>query len=221
MAAASCLTALLLLPLLLLAPAQRAEASACAVTGTYDGLVSAGSCEIGDKTFSNFTFLTTDPITANSVNYAAINGVGGFWGFQFQFSLFASAADLDNDFLLGYNIACTNGSACIDSIHGSIAGGGINGGMVSMAETYSATDGPGSAFLALPGGSASFDHNFTPVSNLNVMKDINAHCSSDANCLATLSGMVNTVDQVPEPGSLALIAVALLGLAVQQVRRRH
>lgn len=216
MSAAMLVTALMLF----VVPAQQAEAAACSPNGTYADLVGLGSCEIGDKTFSGFTFATTDPIVSSNVSYSAINGVGGFWGFLFQFSLIATASDIDNDFLLAYNIACTNGSNCIDSIHGSIAGGGINGGVVSLAETYGATDGPGSAFLVLPGGPATFDHNFTPVSNLSVLKDLNAHCTIDVNCLATFSGLVNTVDQVPEPASLWLVAVALLG-AAQVARRRQ
>src|SRR5262245_43100643 len=63
------------------------QAAACASSGSYQDLMNVGSCEIGDKTFSGFLFGSTTGFTAAEIHYNAINGVNGFWGFDFTFNI--------------------------------------------------------------------------------------------------------------------------------------
>jgi hypothetical protein len=195
-------------------------AAPCASSGTFAQLMAAGTCEIGDKTFSGFTFQSSD-ITAGELNYTAINGTGGFWGFSFQFDIGALGSGDSEDFLIQYDVSCTNGLACIDSVHADITGGGAGGGVASLAENY----GLGSFFLFTPGGPTSIDIDLqSPVSTLHFSKDVNARCPREApGCVVTVSGMTNTVDQVtvPEPGTLALLAGGILMLGWVGRRRNR
>lgn len=203
---------------------QDSRADPCAgLGGTYDLLIAAGSCEIGDKTFSGFTFLSGD-IVASDITYAVINGPT-FWGFQFQFSLFQSG-DGSEDFFISYDVTCNSGLACIDSIHASIVGGSSSpDGAASLAEHWVSDSTSGDFSLFAPGlTTTTFD--ITPTVTLHVEKDIQVACDiptgSTQPCQVTMSSLTNTVDQVevPEPGTLALLASGLVGLGWIGRRRR-
>jgi hypothetical protein len=89
----------------------RADAAPCATTGTFASLEAAGSCSIGDKTFSNFSYTPTETggavmVPASGFSYTTINNVSNQWGFDFTFSLTADA-NQTNDIALGYTVAVT------------------------------------------------------------------------------------------------------------------
>jgi hypothetical protein len=208
------------------------KAADCSSYGTVQAIIAAGnSCTIGDKTFSGFS--VTGDLNATQVNIAAVVNGPDFWGFTFQFDLTASivagGGDPTNDFLLIYDVTCTDGSACIDSVHADITGTVAPPGAVgigTLAEQYL----PGQQIdlcFGVAGCVSSATVDISPVSSLHLIKDLNVQCLAPATasgiCSITMSALTNTVDQVevPEPGTLALFAGGLLAMGWVGRRRRN
>jgi len=115
---------------------QKSEAAPCPIGGSYQDLISAGSCDIGDKTFSAFT-LGWPGHTASEVGFASIEGPPE-WGFLFAgFTLLATAGTSD-DITIGYIVTC-NALApvfdCITSDHLTQLGVAVNGGRAFVDES--------------------------------------------------------------------------------------
>lgn len=209
---------------------------------------SAGGCTIGDKTFSNFTYTPQGApvgggapvlVPDTAFHYTVVAGPTEF-GYDFAFALTAAAGQT-NDIRLGYTVATNNGAALIDSNElGPLVGGFTGTGSATIDETYCL----GHLLVGCPAGDLGSKHVFTnstgtrliddvstpgencaaggttcpffDVSLLDITKDINA--SGFTNGTASITGFFNTVDQVPEPASLTIFGVSLLGMAA--IRRR-
>jgi hypothetical protein len=219
----------------------RAHAATCATTGTFASLEAAGSCTIGDKTFSDFSYTPAEiggatEVPATSFNYATVNNVSNQWGFDFTFPL-AAGSNQTNDIALGYTVAVTSGAASINSATDGPITGSITGtGAAAVGETYCLG---ASTIVGCPGGDlgvlgASLPNTpedsvtapggncllgtgcpFFNVSEIALMKDITTSGGTDGT--AALSVLINTVDQdtpvpVSEPASLAILAVGLISM---------
>lgn len=222
----------------MMAGGERANAGPCATSGTFASLEAAGSCTIGDKTFSNFTYSSSETgwaseVPATAFDYTIINDVNNEWGFDFTFSLTAGSYQ-SNDIVLGYTVAVTSGAALIDSLEDGPITGSIKGtGAASVGETYcldastvvgcsrgdlgvlgaSLPNAPEDS-VTVPGENCLLDTGcpFFDVSEIAITKDLTVSGGRDGS--GSLSVLVNTVDQttVPEPASLSLLGIGLFGI---------
>ena len=194
-------------------------------------MIAVGSCEIGDKTFTDFSLTPSasggaTPLTPADIGYSTVPPPAGLFGFILGFTLNALAGQT-NDLLVGWTISAP--SPLIASLHLSQIGGFTGTGVARVDETYClgspvASCLPGNSFSLHTIQSAAETQLtdaafFAPVSVLGVLKDINVSGGTDGT--ANITGVTNTVDQrIPEPTSLAILGVSLAMLRLIR-RRKH
>jgi hypothetical protein len=217
--------------LLLAAVGLQATPVTCAsLSGTYASLEAAGSCTIGDKTFSDFT-LTSGTVTASEVNYTVVPGTMGNYGFIFQTaSLSASGSGASADMSIGFDVAVTNGTKLIDDAALSQAGSILGTGVSTIGETLCL----GNTVLSCPAGSTrslttsqgafgtalSDSINFPVQNYVGVEKDL--FVASGAMGLASISTFTETFSQdtAPEPGFYGVLAAGVAGIFMFAKRRK-
>jgi hypothetical protein len=215
------------LSLLAMSPLNAATIPVC-VNGTYADLLATnttGGCSIDDKLFTNFLFNGTSsgnpaptPLTSSQVAVNTVNNGNSDIGFQFVFSL-AAGVQQTNDILLQYTVSTLSGLPKITSEHLSETGNFTTTGSAVVDETlcigFAFSGGSCAGTTAAlhtfsnSGGSKITDSiNFAPVSTVGVRKDINT--SGGVSGFATISGVANTSDQIPEPTTMLLMGTGLL-----------
>jgi len=221
-------TALVVICLSLLAMSPLNAATIPCVNGTYANLLAtntSGGCSIDDKLFTNFLFNGTSsgnpaptPLTSSQVAVNTVNNGNSDIGFQFVFSL-AAGGQQTNDILLQYTVSTLSGLPKITSEHLSETGNFTTTGSAVVDETLciggafsggscAGTTAALHTFSNSAGSKITDSINFAPVSMVGVRKDINT--SGGVSGFATISGVANTVDQVPEPITMLLMGTGLL-----------
>jgi hypothetical protein len=186
------------------------------------------SCTVGDKSFSDFTFLSTAggsglAVTQSELSVSPQTTLAGF-GLLFS----SGAIEIDNtvttnpalsfvDVSLGYTVTAPNPPDIKDADL-VVAGGTTGGGTARVDETLT----PGGTLTVIIPTTTDMINISPPVASLDVLKDVlvevPANTLGDANITAIGQHFSQTT--VPEPATLAIIGVGLLGLSIARRRRR-
>ena len=184
--------------------------------------------QIGDKLFRDFSFSYSDNNTNNTdlvsanVNLTALSNVVGF-GVSFTQPLLAIGTDF-KDIGLKYSATVTDPNFLISDIHLSITGAAGNGGSGSVSEDvfvggFSGTN-VGHIQAAIPGSSTDQANIVPPVVELWVQKDVKVNGGGAANGNASITIIDQTFSQVPEPSTVLLVGLGLLGVAALNRKRK-
>ena len=213
--------ALLAVPDLVRADVVAVDDPACATTGTFATLEAAGSCTIGDKTYSNFSFQSSN-VAAGDLSYSIIDNGNIANGFSFQIADFFATGTGAADMTVGFNVIAP--AATISSVQLTQVGATFNGGIASIGELVCL----GGAIIGCPSqntrtvtttssGALSDNIAFGPVVEIGVTKDISAIANGG---FASISNFIETVDQTAVPEPTFYIAL-LVGVVVTLVYGRR
>ena len=194
---------------------------ACATTGTFATLEAAGSCTIGDKTYSNFSFQSSN-VAAGDLGYSIVNNGNIANGFSFQIANFFATGTGAADMTVGFNVIAP--AATISSVQLTQVGTAFRGGIASIGELVCL----GGAIIGCPsqdtrtvstisGGALSDNIDFGSVGEIGVLKDISAVGNGG---FASISNFIETVDQTAVPEPTFYIAL-LVGVVVTLVYGRR
>ncbi|MCP4246422.1 MAG: PEP-CTERM sorting domain-containing protein [bacterium] len=187
-------------------------------------LLGGGTLTVGDKDFSGFTYAYTgDSPPADGVNVIPIQDQYDNYGIRFQGGFIDLPGSGASDVLITYDVTATRPGFQISDAHITANPNVIGTGLMAITETFLPLYDNVllEVFDLEPGPMQLTDQVVFPVPvnvgvALPVQKDIFLF-AEDANSLATMSFVDQTFSQVPEPGSIILLAALTLGAA----RRRR
>ena len=219
------------LVLFVLLSAMAAVAATCS-SSTYDTYIVSGfSCDIGDKTFSDFMYTATSippgfEVPAGSIHVTPIT-TAGEQGLQWSAPWNASTTTgvFAQDSLFQFNVMVNPGGQPITDLTLSIGGAGFAGtGEVVVDETACLgallPNCTGGTIITLrveddSGGQNLIDSaTFTGVTLISIDKDVEVVAGTNGD--ASLSVVTDTFSQggtVPEPGTLSMLGIGALAVA--------
>ncbi|MBI2826553.1 MAG: PEP-CTERM sorting domain-containing protein [Planctomycetia bacterium] len=189
-----------------------------------------GTMQVGDKLFSDFSYLKTgDMPDASAVNVVPYTDGAGNFGLLFQGAFLDFIGGGGSDALLDFTVTVMNDDKVITgatlSGNPAVLGGD---GAISLTETFLPDDAhslsifdikPG---LTKPTDAITFAHGFR---TLHVQKDILAFSAGEHGGVPTMSFFTQTFVQspappIPEPATVTLFGLGLGLLGVARLRRK-
>ena len=185
--------------------------------------------QIGDKNFTNFFFSyidtdlnPNDDLTRSNLTLTALSNGFGF-GVSFQQPLLALGT-ATNNIVFKYAVAVTDPNFKISDIHLSITGSAGNGGLGTVGEDafvggFGGTN-VGHLDASIPGLSTDADNIVPTVTQLWVQKNVMVTGGGAANGFASITIIDQTFSQVPEPSTMMLVGLGLLGVVAVRRKRK-
>jgi hypothetical protein len=182
-----------------------------------------GSCTVSNKTFSAFSYSGDDTGVTNPANVgvAAVGATTSNPGLQFNAAWSAPPGGGNTDATLGFSVAESPGStSLINDASLTLSGLSVpSGGSVTDTETLTFPNGTTLPFTATNTNPGPVTVNFTPVSSLSVIDDLALTPGTSLTTLVSVQQKTFSETGVPEPASLAILGVSLLGMGVAYRRR--
>lgn len=198
-----------------------------------DTLLGGGSIQVGDKLFANFSISGFD---AAGVLVVGIQE-NGHYGVRLQGDFKACGNEV-KDILIGFSVTALDPVQVIQGVQLDIeVCNSTGGGFASVVETAATPGGeqmlvPPLAVLDPPPVLSAYADLVSPQSKIFVLKNVVLVGGGDASPhkrLGTEDGALNCIKisqidqlfvQIPEPGTVVLVAAGLLGVALTGRRRK-
>lgn len=235
-----CLLAVALLGAALAGPTRAGVIYGLGDQPTLADLENMGSIVVGDKRFSNFVYtaIINSPTEAQVVVQPYFDSIIGGWGLQFSGAFFAGAGfPLISEAGLSFDVEALDPNMLISDVHLFGTPAVVVGeGLATIVEDIQAQGLPGSVpalriFEVVDNGeteSMTSDDVLFPnygvpgFRKIRVTKDILVVAEPNGLNLAKLTtfNQVFTQRPIPEPGTLAVAALAMCGASAVSLRRR-